>query len=157
MESNTNTSNGDHGELLYEYKGRLTGFTEYGASMQQVLEGKVELPPGGLRVDIEFEGPVEGPLAGYISGCDYLNIRADGRMELDIKATITTPEGRKIAVAAGGVAVPEPGSTASQLRENVKLTTADPDYAWLNQLEIWATGRADIGDGSLLVRGYVPR
>jgi hypothetical protein len=146
-----------HGEMLYEYKGRLTGLTEYGASMQEILEGKAALPPGGLRVDISFEADVEGPLAGHIAGCDYLNIRADGRMELDIKATITTPEGNKIAVAAGGVAVPEDGSTASQLRENVKLTTADPEYAWLNPLEIWATGRADVADGSLWVRGYVPR
>jgi hypothetical protein len=151
------TGSGEHGELLYEYKGRLTELVEYGASMRDILEGKAELPPGGLRVDISFEGDVEGPLAGRISGCDYLNIRADGRMELDIKATITTPEGKKIAVAAGGVAVPEEGSTASQLRENVKLTTADPDYAWLNPLEIWATGRADVADGSLRVCGYLPR
>jgi len=152
------TVNDDHGEMLYAYNGRLTGFTEYGASMQQVLEGKAELPPGGLRIDIEFEGDVEGRLAGRIAGCDYLNIRADGRMELDIRATITTPEGKKIAVSAGGVGVPEgQGATASKLRENVKLTTADPEYAWLNPLEIWATGRADVADGTLTVRGYVPR
>jgi len=150
------TNNGEHGELLYEYNARWTGLTEYGASMQEVMEGRAELPPGGLRVDIEFEGEVTGPLPGHIAGCDYLNIRADGRMELDIRATITTPEGKKIAVTAGGVCIPEEGSTVSQLRENVKLSTADPEYAWLNPLEVWATGHADVAAQTLTLRGYIP-
>jgi hypothetical protein len=158
MESTHRVSkqNGQHGELLYEYNARWTGVTEYGASMQDVLEGRAELPPGGLRVDIEFEGDVTGPLPGHIAGCDYLNIRADGRMELDIRATITTPGGKKIAVTAGGVCIPEDGSTVAQLRENVRLTTADPEYAWLNPLEIWATGSADVAAQTLTLRGYIP-
>jgi hypothetical protein len=159
MESkeNANTNHGELGELLYEYTARLTGFTEYGASMQQVLEGRLDLPPGGLRVDIDFAGEVKGPLSGHISGRDYVNIRADGRMELDIKATLTTPEGKKIAVAAGGVGIPEPESNMSLLRENVRLTSADPDFTWLNPLEIWAIGRADIGNATVSIRGYIPR
>lgn len=144
------------GELLYEYRGRLTGVTDYGVSMEDVLTGRAAPPPSGLRVDIAFEGEVTGPLPGYIKGVDYLNIRADGRMELDIKATLTTPSGERIAVYADGVGLPQPNSTASLLRENVELTTAHPEYAWLNGLQIWATGVADVADGTLHVRGYLP-
>lgn len=144
------------GELIYEYTARLTGFTEYGASFEAVVAGEAAPPPSGLRVDIRFEGEVRGKLGGYIEGCDYLNLRADGRMELDIKATLTTPTGEKIAVTAGGIGIPQPGSTRSLLRENVKLTSAHPDYQWLNNLEIWAVGHADVRTGLVTVRGYLP-
>lgn len=144
------------GELLYEYTLRLTGVTEYGASMQDLLTGAAAPPPTGLRVDIAFEGEARGRLAGAIRGVDYLNIRGDGRMELDIRAELTTPEGDKIAMRIGGVGLPQPGSTASLLRENIQLTTASPRYAWVNALEIWAVGVADIATGEVHVRGYLP-
>jgi hypothetical protein len=35
----------NHGELLYEYSARLTGFTEYGASMQAIMAGEAPMPP----------------------------------------------------------------------------------------------------------------
>lgn len=142
------------GELLYEYELRLTDITEYGPSMQAILTGEAQIPACGLRVDLSFVGESRGKLAGKIEGIDYLNLRADGRMELDIKAKITTPDGALIAVAAGGVGLPQPGSTASLLRENVKLTTAHPDYAWVNPLEIWAVGEADVETKKVMVRGY---
>ncbi len=146
----------DLGRLVYDYTLRITGVTEYGASMQAVLTGDALPPPEGLRVDIAFEGESTGAVAGAIRGVDYLTIRADGRMELDIKAELTTPEGDKIALAAGGVGIPRPGSTESALREHVRLTTASPRYAWLNTVEIWAVGRADIATGRVHVRGYLP-
>ena len=139
---------------LYEYTLRIIGVTEYGGSMAAILAGESP-PPSGLRVDIAFEGESRGVIAGTIRGVDYLNIRADGRMELDIKAELTTPDGEKIALAAGGVGIPQPGTTVSLLRENVKLTTASPEHAWLKTLEIWATGRADIASGEVHVRGYL--
>jgi hypothetical protein len=142
-------------EQLYEYTLRLTRITEYGADLGAVLTGQAKLPASGLRVDIAFEGTAEGRLAGTIEGIDYLNLRADGRMELDIRAELTTADGAKIAMTAGGVGRPQAGSTASALRENVKLTTAHPDWAWVNPLEIWAVGEADIATGVVHVRGYV--
>jgi hypothetical protein len=167
MEQQTNTNetqsrliesapSGEHGQLVYDYTLRIVGVTEYGASMEDILTGKAELPSCGLRVDIAFEGESRGMIAGTIRGVDYLNIRADGRMELDIKAELTTPEGEKIALAAGGVGIPKPNSTESLLRENVKLSTASAAYAWVNSVEIWAVGRADIATGEVHVRGYLP-
>jgi hypothetical protein len=150
------TTDGIGGELVYEYTLRITEVVEYGASMADILAGVAAPPPGGLRVDIAFVGEARGRLAGTIRGVDYLNVRADGRMELDIKAEVTTPEGDKIALAAGGVGLPQPGSTASILRENVKLTTASERYAWVNNLQFWAVGVGDVGTGEVHVRGYLP-
>jgi hypothetical protein len=144
------------GELVYEYTAKLTGLTEYGASIEELLAGAAP-PPSGLRIDIAFEGEVRGRLAGYIKGIDYLNVRADGRMDLDIKATITTPTGERIAVSARGVAIPQPGAPVSLLRENVKLTTAHPQYSWVNGLEFWATGQADMSKREVTICGYLPK
>jgi len=144
------------GELVYEYTAR-TQFIDFGVKLEDVLTGRAPLPPGGLRVDIPFEGEVHGRLGGYVKGCDYLEVRADGRMELNIRAIVTTPTGARIALTAGGVGLPQPGSTASLLREHVELYSADPEYAWVNGLEIWAVGHADVGTRQVTLRGYVPR
>lgn len=144
------------GDLLYEYTARFTSVTEYGVSLQALLSGQVPIPPGGARLDIAFEGDVQGRIGGRLEAIDYLNVRADGRMELDLKGRLTTPDGARIAFSAGGVCLPEAGTARSLLRENVQLRTAHADYAWLNALEIWAIGHADIASGSVHLRGYLP-
>lgn len=145
-----------NGELLYEYTARFTKVTEYGASLPALLSGQAPIPPAGARFDIAFEGDVHGKLAGRLEAIDYLNVRADGRMELDLRGTLTTPDGARIAFAAGGVCLPDPDSTRSLLRENVRLTTAHPDYAWLGTREIWAVGHADLASATVHLRGYIP-
>jgi hypothetical protein len=144
------------GELLYEYTLRLGPPTEYGASLDAVVSGQEPPPPAGLRVDLPFEGEASGRVAGTIAGIDYLNIRADGRMELDLRATLTTPDGEKIALAADGVALPRGDSATVDLRENVRLRSASPAWAWLNTLQIWAIGEADMARGKVFIRGYLP-
>ena len=59
-------------------------------------------------------------------------MRADGRIDLDIRATIETEDGRRIALTADGTAVPRTGAPIADLCENVTLTTAAEDYAWVN-------------------------
>ncbi|MDH4147489.1 MAG: DUF3237 domain-containing protein [Acidimicrobiia bacterium] len=142
------------GEKLYEYELNITGITEYGASLQAVLAGDAPPPPSGLRVDVAFEGTATGKISGTVRGVDYLNFRADGRSELDIKATITTADGELIALAADGVATPQPGSPLIRLRENATLTTASPAYGWVNALQVWGVGTVDLGAGKIVVRGY---
>ena len=34
---------------------------------------------------------------------------------------------------------------AFSLRENVQLTTASESYSWVNPLQLWAVGSADLG------------
>ena len=143
------------GALIYEYTARFTDVTSYGIALADVFAGVIAPPPEGLRSDVGFEGPVSGPaLRGTVTGVDYGNLRADGRAELHIHACISTEDGKNIALAADGVATVENGSPVAQLRENVTLTTSEPSYAWLNPLQIWATGTADFAAGEIHVTAY---
>jgi len=47
-------------EKLYEYTMSVTGMVEYGASFRDIMGGLSPPPPGGLRVDVAFEGPMTG-------------------------------------------------------------------------------------------------
>jgi hypothetical protein len=88
------------GEKIYEYDLDVTGLTDYGVSLEAILTGKEKVPPQGLRIDVAFEGRAQGRLAGQVRGVDYLRLRADGRVDLDIRATIETGDGRRIALSA---------------------------------------------------------
>lgn len=142
-------------EQLYEYTVRLTGFAEFGASLGEVLAGQRPIPPSGVRADLSFEGNAQGRLAGAIHGVDYFYLRPDGRMELDIRAVLTTSDGACIALEAGGVALAEPGNPVMSLREHVRCTTAHEKYSWLNAQEIWATGEADMTRQEVTIRGFL--
>lgn len=143
------------GELVYEYTLQITKVTEYGATLAGLLAGKEALPPAGARIDVAFEGTCFGPgLKGSVQGVDHLNMRADGRVDLHIHADITTDDGGRIALEAGGVAILTPGSPIAQLRENVTLTTSHPDYVWVNPIQVWATGTVDLDKGEVRVRAY---
>ena len=143
------------GRLIYGYAARVTEVTEYGLSLADAIFGRASVPAGGLRCDVSFEGTVTGPwLRGTVRGSDYGYLRGDGRAELHIHGHVTTDEGKVIALAADGVSNVKPGSTVAQLRENVALTAADPGYEWLNSLQIWAIGTADIATGEIEVKAY---
>jgi hypothetical protein len=51
-------------------------------------------------------------------------VRADGRADLDIRATIETEDGHRIAMHIDGVATPRTNEPIIDLVENVRLTTA---------------------------------
>ena len=143
------------GELLYEYTPKITQVVEYGASADALISGQTPPPAEGARFDVYFEGPITGKLNGTVKGVDYLHLRADGRCQLDIHAEITTEDGKKIALAADGVAIQEEGSPVFQLKENVTLTTNHPEYSWVNLIQVWAPGAVDMSKGEIHVRGYV--
>ena len=145
------------GELIYEYTISSTGVTSYGVpALDVLLSGGAEIPPQGARYDLTFQGPVAGRrLRGTVELSDYLHIRPDGRVQLHIHAEITTEDGKKIALYADGVARFTKGSSVGDLRENVTLTTSEPDYAWVNPLQIWARGTVDLAKGEAHVTGYV--
>ena len=86
------------------------------------MAGEVPPPPEGARFDFSFEGVANGPkLKAKVMGVDYLNVRADGRFELNVYLNIATDDGQNIAGHAGGVATPRPNSSIADLRENVTL------------------------------------
>ena len=142
------------GELIYEYTPVFTQVVEYGVSAEEVLSGQTPPPAEGARFDVYFEGPVTGKLSGTVKGVDYLHIRADGRCQLNIHAEITTEDGKKISLAADGVAIPEEGSSVFQLKENVTLTTNHPEYSWVNPIQVWAPGTVDVSKGEIRIKAY---
>ena len=145
------------GELIYEYTIQSTGVTSYGVPALDVLLSSIaNIPPQGARYDLTFEGPIVGPrLRGTVELTDYVHVRPDGRVQLHIHAEITTEDGKKIALHADGIASFNEGPPVGDLRENVTLTTAEPDYAWVNALQIWARGTVDLAKGEAHITGYV--
>ena len=143
------------GALIYEYRPRITQVVEDGASADAVLSG--EAPPAeGARFDFYLEGPVSGPkLQGTFRGVDYIYFRADGRADLHIHGEITTEDGKKIALEAGGVAIAEEGSPVFQLREHVSLMTNHPELSWINPIEVWARGVVDVSTGQVHLQAYL--
>ena len=143
------------GELLYEYTVKLTGTTEYGVSFASLMAGTAMPPPEGARFDFHFEGASTGPkLKGRVTGIDYARVRADGRFDLHIHATITTEDGQKISLHADGIALAQPGNPIVQLRENVTLFTSSKDYAWVNALQVWGVGTCDLAEKVVHIKGY---
>lgn len=143
------------GELIYEYTPQVTRIVEYGVSAEAVLMRRSPPPKEGARLDLHLEGPVvAGRLKGSVTAVDYLNMRADGRAELHIHGYITVDEGNKVALEAGGVAIPEGDSSIFQLREHVGLTSNHPSLAWVNSTELWARGTVDVSTGQVHLRAY---
>lgn len=143
------------GKLLYEYSLNVTGMTEYGISFEALMTGKVAPPPEGVRFDVAFDGTMSGPkLNGKIKGVDYVWIRADGRMELNIHAEITTNDGQKIALHAGGVGSLRKEGSIADLRENVALFTSSKDYTWVNALQVWGIGTVDLAKQIIHIKAY---
>ena len=143
------------GELIYEYTPKVTRIIEYGVSAEAVLMRTSPPPKEGARLDLHLEGPViAGRLQGTVMGVDYLNVRADGRAELHIHGCITLEDGTRIALEAGGVAIPEGDSSILELREHVELTSNHPALAWVNATEVWARGTVDVSTGQVHVRAY---
>ncbi|MDA0349415.1 MAG: DUF3237 family protein [Verrucomicrobia bacterium] len=143
------------GEKIYEYDLDITGATDFGVTLEAILSGQSKIPPQGARVDVAFAGQATGRLTGKVSGVDYLRIRSDGRMDLDIRATIETQDGHKIALSADGVGVPRAAEPIADLCENVTLATAAENYVWVNARQVWAVGTVNLATGKIHLDAYM--
>ena len=143
------------GEKIYEYDLDVTGVTDYGVSLDGILSGKEEIPAQGARIDIAFEGRATGRLTGRVRGLDYLRIRTDGRIDLDIRAIVETEDGHRIALSADGVGVPRAAEPIADLRENVSLTTAAENHAWVNRRQVWGVGTVNFATGKIHIDAYM--
>ncbi len=144
------------GEKIYEYDLDVTGVTDHGLTLEEVLSGAVPVPAQGVRIDVAFAGRASGRISGSVRGVDYARVRADGRIDLDIRATLETDGGERIALAAGGVAVPRAAEPVGDLYENISLSTAAPAYAWVNARQIWGVGTVDFAAGKIHIDAYLP-
>lgn len=144
------------GELLYECTLKITELIEFGTSLEDMTSGKAPMPPQGVRFDAAVTGTVTGDkLKGTVKGIDYLKVRADGRMDIDLRGQITTEDGRNISLTIDGACVPRKGSPVSDLRENVTVFSAHPDYAWLNPLQVWSMGTLDLSTRVINLKAYL--
>jgi hypothetical protein len=143
------------GEKIYEYDLDVTGMTDYGVTLQAILSGQTSVPPQGARIDVAFEGRATGRLAGSVRGIDYLRVRADGRVDLDIRAVIETEGGQKIALSADGVGVARAAEPIADLCENVTLATVAKEYAWVNTRQVWAIGTVNFATGKIHLDAYM--
>jgi hypothetical protein len=143
------------GEKIYEYDLDITGVTDYGLSLEPILSGERPVPAQGAQFDVAFSGRASGRLAGQVHGVDYVQIRADGRIDLDIRATIETDDGCRIALSADGVGVPRPGESIADIFENVCLRTSAPNYNWVNSRQVWGPGTVDFATGRIHIDAYM--
>ena len=143
------------GEKIYSYDLDVTGATDYGIPLPAIVSGQSKVPPQGARVDVAFAGVATGRLAGPVKGVDYLRIRADGRIDLDIRAMIETKDGCRIALSADGVGTPRAGEPIADLFENVRLTTVAETYAWVNTRQVWARGTVNFATGKIHIDAYM--
>jgi hypothetical protein len=143
------------GERIYDMELDITGVTDYGVSMDAILAGQEAIPLHGARFDLAVDGLYEGRLAGRAHGVDYLRVRADGRIELDLHVIIETDDGHRIALSGDGQAAPRPGEPVLDIFANVRLSTASKDYAWVNERQIWGVGTASLTTGKVRVEGFM--
>ena len=143
------------GEKIYEYDLNVTGMTGCGVTLQDILSGQTTVPPQGVRIDIAYEGHAKGRLTGRVHGIDYVRIRADGRIDLDIRAIVETEDGHRIAMSAEGVAVPRASEPIADLSENISLITAAENYAWVNMRQVWGIGTVNFAVGKVHIDAYM--
>ncbi len=143
------------GEKIYAYDLDVTGVTDYGLSLDAILSGKGKIPPQGARIDVALEGHATGRLSGRAWGFDFLRLRADGRIDLDIRIAIETDDGCRIALSADGVAIPRAAEPIADLCENVRLSTAAEAYAWVNTRQVWAVGTVNFALRKVHIDAYM--
>ncbi len=136
-------------DLLFQEKVVLTEVKEYGYSWQKFAGEQDSIPAEGLRFDIHFEGDVIGEqVNGRIKGVDYLTVRADGRLFLELHAVIETGDGARISVKESGI------NAKGILRLDMDFHTNDERYRWINHKHVWGLGTVDFATGAVEIKGY---
>lgn len=98
--------------------------------------------PQGTRVVVTVVGgSFEGPkLRGTVdnSGGDWVTVRADGNIKLDVRIMLKTDDGADIFMRYEGTGVRIDGQL--RLATAPMFETGDERYAWLNNTQAIATG-----------------
>ena len=110
--------------------------------------------PGGTRIDFPFKGTATGPHwegERPVSGVDYVTVRSDGNMALDIHAVIGEKR-EAVSYRGKGVSIVNPDRSANP-KELITFETGNEDLAWLNNEIGVAFGHGE--DGKITVRVYL--
>lgn len=131
----------------------LEPFCEITASMTPRMLGNMPL---GTRIDFPFEGVAtsehwEGERE--VSGVDYVTLRPDGNMDLQIRGTIGSKRDT-VAYEAIGVSLGV-SKTEARPQELITFQTGNEELAWLNDVIGVGLGHGEGLDLSLTI--YIVR
>ncbi|MEA1901925.1 MAG: DUF3237 family protein [Actinomycetota bacterium] len=131
----------------------LEEFCKIEADLGMNVIGKA---PAGMRIDFPFKGTAtsshwdgERP----VRGVDYVTMRSDGNMVLDIHATIGEKRDA-VSYSGSGVSIANPDQSADP-KELITFETGNEGLAWLNNEIGVAFGHGEGGKISLTV--YIVR
>ena len=108
----------------------LEEFCQIKATMAPRLLGKM---PQGARIDFPFEGVATSPHwdgERPVRGIDYVTVRSDGHMDLEIRATIGEKR-ETVAYRGSGVSIAK-SPTEALPQELITFQTGNESLAWLN-------------------------
>jgi len=112
--------------------------------------------PAGMRIDFPFKGTATSPHwdgERPVRGMDYVVVRADGNMDLDIHAVIGEKR-EAVAYSGRGISIAHEDRSASP-KELLTFQTGNEDLAWLNDEIGVAFGHG--AGGRLTVEVYLVR
>ena len=125
----------------------LEHFCTIKASMRPRMLGRM---PSGTRIDFPFEGTATSPHwegERPVQGVDYVTVRGDGNMNLDIRASIGAKR-ETVAYHATGVSVVV-SETEAHPQELITFETGNEDLQWLNTAVGVGLGGGEAGDLSI--------
>lgn len=102
--------------------------------------------PAGMRIDFPFQGVATSEhWAGErpVKGVDYVTVREDGNMVLDIHATIGEKR-ESVSYRGAGVSIANEDRSADP-KELIVFETGNEDLAWLNNEVAVAFGHGAAG------------
>lgn len=108
----------------------LEKFCTIEADLSMNVLGKT---PAGMRIDFPFSGTATGPHwegERPVRGIDYVTVRSDGNMDLDIHGVIGEKR-EAVSYKAIGVSIANPDQSADP-KELISFQTGNEDLAWLN-------------------------
>jgi len=141
-------------EKIFEYELDVTGVTDYGVDLEALFTGRESVPLQGAQFDVTLAGRVKGRVTGAMRGVDYLRVRPDGRRELELRGTIETDDGSRIAYSAEGVGSPRGAEPIADLAVRIDLLTAAAAYSWVNAKPAWGSGYANLATNKIHVDVY---
>ena len=116
------------------------------------VSGMIPNGPAGTRLIVNapvgtFEGErLRGTTRG--PGGDWVVIRANGVLQLDVRLLLETHDGAVILMTYGGIGL----EGGKKLRTAPRFETGDERYAWLNDIQAISTGVS--GDGKVTYEVY---
>lgn len=119
----------------------LEPFCDITATMTPRMLGNMPL---GTRIDFPFEGSATSPHwdgEREVAGTDFVTIRSDGNMDLEIRATIGSKR-ETVSYRATGVSLGI-SKTEARPQELITFQTGNEDLAWLNSVVAVGLGRGE--------------